>query len=145
MFADFDMHIYQLFGQHPREMRDDEMWARANAHPTFWSHMPLKDGARELWHALRHTNPTILTGCPKGDYDRAAAAKRDWWKRHFNHEQVITCLSRDKALHMKAPGDWLVDDMSKNTKKWMAAGGRAFRYAGDWEAAVRVLKLEGVA
>ena len=32
------------------------------------------------------------------------AAKKEWWKRHFDHELVVTCLSRDKALHIRRPG-----------------------------------------
>jgi hypothetical protein len=106
--------------------------------------MPLKPGARELWDAVKHVNPTVLTGCPKSDYDRAAVAKIAWWKEHFNHDAVITCLSRDKALHIKAEGDWLVDDMSKNCKRWAAAKGNALRYTGDWEGAISVLRQKGV-
>lgn len=144
VFADFDEHIHQLFGVYPRQMNDAEMWRRANAHPSFWDDMPLMPGAHEFFDAIKHVRPTVLTGCPKSDYDRAASAKLAWWKRHFGHEQVITCLSRDKALHMKNPGDWLVDDMSKNTKRWAAAGGQFIRYTGNWQMAIRILTDEGV-
>lgn len=144
VFADFDEHIFQLFGQYPNQMPDSEMWARANSHPAFWSDMPLKPGAIKLWNAVVHVNPTILTGCPKSDYDRAADAKRKWWKKHFDHEAVITCLSRDKPIHIRNEGDWLVDDMSKNCKRWATAGGKAIRYTGDVDGTVRVLTEQGV-
>lgn len=145
VFADFDQHIFDLFGQYPKDMNDDVMWAKANASDTFWSHMPLKPGAIELWEAIKHVEPTVLTGCPKGDYERASESKVAWWANgHFAHQKVITCLSKDKALHMKKPGDWLVDDMSKNTKRWEKAGGRAYRYDGDAQKCIAFLKAHGV-
>jgi 5'-nucleotidase len=143
VFADFDQHIFNLFGCYPREMDDADMWAKANANPEFWSDMPLKPGALELWEAVIHTKPTVLTGCPKSDYDRAVTHKLAWWERHFGHTQVITCLSRDKALHMKNPGDWLVDDMVKNCKRWEKAGGNAFVYRDNPTRVIEVLRGVG--
>lgn len=133
VYADFDGHIKELFGRWPWEMSDEEMWQKAAAHPEFWSHMPIKEGAEELWEFMKPHNPIILTGCPKSDYERAEKHKKEWWKKHFDHDQVITCLSRDKAKHMHAPGDVLVDDMIKNIKRWEKAGGRGvlFKNARD--------------
>lgn len=144
VFADFDQHIIDLFGSHPDAMNDDHMWAQANAREDFWDSMPVKAGGIELWEAIKHVEPTVLTGCPKGDYDRAAEKKVSWWANgHFAHKKVITCLSRNKALHMRRPGDILVDDMSRNCKRWEAAGGRAYRYDGDWRKCVAHLKAWG--
>lgn len=142
VFADFDQHIKDLFGKWPREMSDDEMWRLASAHPHFWNKMPLKPGARELWEFCKGHNPTVLTGCPKSDYDRAVEHKKAWWQYHFQHDKVITCLSRDKALHMIAPGDVLVDDMSKNIKRWEKAGGVGVLYRNHHQA-VEILKGMG--
>lgn len=145
VFADFDQNIFNLTGLWPHQLNDDEMWRLANASPTFWPDMPLKPGAVELWNAIKHVEPTVLTGCPKSDYQRAAEHKVSWWANgHFSHEKVITCLSKDKALHMRKPGDWLVDDMSKNCKRWEKAGGRSYRYDGDWQRCVAFLKAHGV-
>jgi hypothetical protein len=144
VFFDFDGHVKELFGGYPNQLGDAEMWRLANAHPNFFKIMPLRPEARDFWEAIKHVNPTVLTGCPKGDYDRAAEHKREAWEEHFQHAQVITCLSRDKALHIKNEGDWLVDDMGKNCKRWGAAGGKAIRYTGDWESVVKVLREQGV-
>lgn len=144
VFYDFNGHFQNLFGVHPDNIRDDDLWALANACPEFWPTMPLLPGARELWAAIQHVSPVVLTGAPKSDFANAAAHKRAAWARDFEHEQVIVCLSRDKALHLPHEGAWLIDDMSKNLKKWEKAGGRGYRYDGDWQRCVAVLKANGV-
>lgn len=142
VFADFDQHIFNLFGKFPREMSDQVMWEMASAHPEFWSHMPLKHGAQELWEFVKPYNPTVLTGCPKSDFDRAVEHKKAWWRHHFDHDNVITCLSRDKGMHIKNPGDILVDDMIKNIKRWEKAGGKGVWYKNHHQA-VEILKQLG--
>lgn len=144
VFFDFDGHVKDLFGAYPNQLGDAEMWRLANARPDFFRVMPLLPQAREFWEAIKHVNPTVLTGCPKSNYESAAVQKVEAWEAEFQHASVITCLSRDKALHMKRPGDWLVDDMSKNCKRWVSAGGNAIRYKGDWREAVRTLTDAGV-
>lgn len=126
--ADFDTHVFNLFGQKPQGMNDDRMWELINATPDFWPTMPIKAGGRELWAAVKHLNPIVLTGCPKSDYERSSAHKVEWWLTNWEHKDVITCLSRDKALHMEQPGDVLVDDMRKNLKRWEKAGGVGVLY-----------------
>jgi hypothetical protein len=144
VFANFDQHVLDLFGKTPNALGDAELWRLANSTENFWSDMPLMPGAREFFDAIKHVNPIVLTGCPKSDYDRAAKAKVAWWKRNFDHDNVITCLSKEKATYMKAEGDWLVDDMTKNCKRWAAAKGYAIRYKGDWEGTINALKLHDV-
>lgn len=144
VFADFDGHLKKLFGVFPHEVSDDEMWRLIHSDFRFWSEMPLLPGARELWDGIKHANPIVLTGCHKDNYDAIAAEKVVWWNTQFQHEQVITCLSKNKAFHMEQPGDWLVDDMVKNCKRWAKAHGKAIRYTGDWEGTLKVLRQEGV-
>lgn len=144
VFYDFHGHFQNLFGVHPDEIPDDEMWRLANANPAFWPTMPLKAGARELWAAISHVNPVVLTGAPKSDYANAASHKIEAWKRDFQHEAVIVCLSKDKALHLPHEGAWLIDDMSKNIKKWEKAGGRGYRYDGNHQRCIAVLRANGV-
>jgi 5'(3')-deoxyribonucleotidase len=124
VFASFDEHLLNTFGKPARDFGGDQhMWAAIDSVPNYWDDMPVMKGAREFWDKIKHLNPIVLTGCPKTSYEVAATAKHAWWQRHFNHYDVITCLSRNKSDHMKAPGDILIDDMSKNIKRWEAAGG----------------------
>lgn len=138
VFADFDRHCVDLFGASPNELGEQKLWEKVNedAH-AFWEGIPLMPGALEKWEAFKDYNPTFLTGCPRIGYDVAAAHKRVWLRRHFGDVPVITCLSRDKALHMNAPGDVLLDDRHSNIKRWSKAGGIAILYRhGQWEKAI---------
>ena len=141
--ADFDSHAENLFGRHPSKIPNDELWELVNADPErFWDGIPLMEGALEMFDTFRnqYENITFLTGCPRDGYDIAAAHKRVWLRRHFGDVPVITCLSRDKQLHMNAPGDVLLDDMPRNLKRWEAAGGVAIRYRrGQWREAIEAV------
>lgn len=143
VFYDFDAHVLALFGQTSRQLGDDRLWALATAHPDFWTKMPIKPGAQKLWDAVKHVNPMVLTGCPKSDYETAAAHKVVRWREDFDHSRVTTCLSRDKALHMEQPGDILVDDFVKNLKRWEKAGGIGILYKGDPDPVIEKLKALG--
>lgn len=129
VFGGFDEHHEALFGMRPDAIPDEQLWINVNADPDrFWGGMPLKAGALELWEVCRHLNPTFLTGCPRSGFEAAAAHKRVWLKEHFGDVPVITCLSRDKQLHMTAPGDVLLDDRHSNIRRWEKAGGLALLY-----------------
>ena len=52
---------------------------------------------------------------------------------------MITCFSRDKARHLKAPGDILVDDRNDTIRRWEKAGGYGIWYR-DAEQTVRDLR-----
>ena len=139
VLADFDAHAAALFGASPRELGDDRLWQLVEGLADFWTGIPLKAGAMDIWDVAKDQDPTFLTGCPRTGYDRAAAHKREWLRRHFGDVPVITCFSRDKARHLKAPGDILVDDRIVNIKRWEKAGGRGIRYR-DARQTVRDLR-----
>ena len=63
--------------------------------------------ARQLFDAVEHLKPTILTGLPLGNW--AARQKVEWAAEHFPGVSIITCMARDKHKHMK-PDDVLVDE-----------------------------------
>lgn len=139
VLAAFDEHVEELWGATPRELGDEELWARVGETPTFWSHMPVKAGAYELFEIGLPFGPSILTGCPKTGYDVAAAHKPEWIDKHFGQKYgikipVITCFSKDKPLHMKNPKDILVDDFIVNIKRWQKAGGTTVWYQNAEQA-----------
>ena len=158
VLAAFDEHVFDLYGGPPRGLTfdcpergllkgDAALWAHVNQDPEgFWSSIPVKEGAYELFETALPYNPTILTGCPRDGYDVAAAHKPLWIAEHFGKKYgvkvpVITCFSRDKPLHMKNPGDILVDDFIANIKKWQKAGGSTVWYQTA-DQAVRDLKAK---
>jgi len=129
VLADFDRHVQDLFGFHPRQIPDDDLWVLVQSLPDFWLTIPVKHGARDLWSAVQPYTPVILTGCPRSHYDLAAAHKVTWAKQHFGDTvNIITCLSRNKAQYLQSTDDILIDDRGSNVRRWRKAGGRAIYY-----------------
>ena len=86
----------------------------------FFEDLPLMPDAMDLFNAVQHLDPIILTGCPFGNW--APEQKMRWAARYFPGTRMITCMARDKHLHMQ-PGDILIDDREKHRAGWEAAGG----------------------
>ena len=59
----------------------------------------LLEDAWELFDAVEHLNPIIVTGVPLGGW--AEPQKLAWAAERFPGTQMIVCLSREKRLHMK--------------------------------------------
>lgn len=124
---------------HPRQYEDqfgeERFWQTLREHGSFYVDLPLLPGALELYQALRHMEPVILTGSPA---EWADEQKRVWGAKHFPETRMIVCKSRDKALHMK-PGDVLIDDYLKYRHLWEQAGGVFIHYQNA-EQALRELR-----
>ncbi len=124
VLADFDSLAIEIFGQHPRAaeaaLGTDEFWNQLRSHGSFYRDLPLLPDAQQLVRAVAHLNPIILTGCPQGGW--AESQKVAWAAHHFPHLDIVTCMSKDKRLHMQ-PGDILVDDFLKYRHLWEQAGG----------------------
>jgi hypothetical protein len=124
VLADFDAGAQRLLGMKPREFERKHsigrMWARLASAPDFYGTLPLIPGALDLFAAVRHLDPVILTGLPLGKW--AAPQKVRWAAEHFPGTRIITCMARDKRNHARE-GDVLVDDMLKYQHLWEESGG----------------------
>ncbi len=125
VLADFDAGSRALLGgmtPHQFEERHGkrEFWRRLANAPDFYNTLPLMADAQDLFDAVAHLRPTILTGLPLGTW--AAPQKVAWAERHFPGTPIITCMARDKVRYM-AEGDVLVDDRADHRGKWEEAGG----------------------
>ena len=124
VLADFDRGAEAVLGMHPRvfEARHGRgpFWARLAQTSDFFARLPLMPGALELFEAVRHLDPVILTGIPRGNW--AAGQKVRWAAQHFPGTRIITCLAVDKREHCRE-GDVLVDDTLKHRHLWEGAGG----------------------
>ena len=124
VLADFDTGAAAVLGMHPRAFEKrhgpGRFWARLAKAPDFYFGLPLLDGAAELFEAVRHLDPIILTGLPRGAW--AADQKVRWAAQHFPGTRIITTLARDKRNHAKQ-GDVLVDDQLRHAHLWEEAGG----------------------
>jgi hypothetical protein len=124
VLADFDAGAKALLGMMPRAFEakrgKGEFWKRLARADNFYGSLPLMADARELFDAVRHLQPTVLTGLPLGKW--AAPQKLEWVEAHFPGTPVITCMARDKVKYMTS-GDVLVDDQERHRHLWDDAGG----------------------
>ena len=124
VLADFDAGAIELLGMTPMEFEQrfgrGEFWKRLAGHGNFYGALPEMPDAQQLFLAVKHLNPTILTGLPLGKW--AAPQKERWAAKHFPGVPIITTMARQKHLHME-PGDVLVDDRENHRHLWENAGG----------------------
>jgi len=123
VLADFDLGARRLLGLRPKDFIAKHgrgaFWKRLAKAKNFYGTLPEMPDARRLFDAVKHLEPTILTGLPMGSW--AAPQKIEWAAEHFPGVPIITCMARDKHKHMH-PGDVLVDDREKHRKAYEEAG-----------------------
>ena len=123
VLADFDKGARALLGLSPRDFiarhGRGRFWSRLAKAKNFYGDLSEMPDARLLFGAVKHLEPTILTGLPLGSW--AAPQKVKWAAEHFPGVPIITCMARDKHKHMH-PGDVLVDDREKHREAYEAAG-----------------------
>jgi hypothetical protein len=124
VLADFDKGATALLGLPPRAYEKKHglgrFWAKLASAPDFYFSLPLMPDAMALFEAVRHLDPVILTGLPRGNW--AADQKVRWAAHHFPGTRIITTMARDKRDHAKE-GDVLVDDQERHRHLWLEAGG----------------------
>lgn len=124
VLADFDKRAKEILGTCPREFEGKEgekdLWDKLYSVPDFFYSLDLMPDAMELYSAVKHLHPVILTGKPRGDW--AVEQKLRWRRKYFPNVPMIVCPSKDKFLYAK-PGDVLVDDWLKHKPTWVTGGG----------------------
>lgn len=122
VLADFDTGYRNAFDNWKGLAKDDVDWGKVRAYRDFYENLPPMPDFQELWDAVKHHNPIILTGLPVS-VPEAQYNKRAWVNKHLGWEvPMIGCLSREKCLHGK-PGDVLIDDWEKWKHLWVGMGG----------------------
>ncbi len=124
VLADFDTGAAAVLGLPPRAFEErygaGAFWRKLARATDFYGGLPLMPDAMELFRAVAHLRPIVLTGLPRGGW--AAEQKVRWAARHFPGVQIITTMARNKRDHAK-PGDVLVDDQLRHAHLWEQAGG----------------------
>lgn len=143
VLADFDQGAEAILGMSPREFEKrhgpGEFWKRLARAPDFFGALPLMPDAMQLYAAVRHRNPVILTGMPRGKW--AEPQKRRWAARHFPEVPVITTMAALKHEH-RHPGDVLVDDRDNYRHLWEEEGG-IFVHHKDAQSSIAALEELG--
>ncbi|MBW8297317.1 hypothetical protein [Sphingopyxis sp.] len=144
VLADFESRAGEILGMHPRAFEKRRglptFWRELARASDFYASLPLLPGARRLFQAVRHLDPVILTGCPRGGW--AEAQKVRWAAEHFPGTRIITCMAIDKRRHGQR-GDILVGDRLKHRHLWEAMGGN-FVHHRDVEATLAALRSLGL-
>ena len=143
VLADFDRGATRVFGMLPGEYERrfglKKFWSKLAGTPDFFNTLDLLPDAMDLFEAVRHLNPVILTGLPRGNW--AEPQKRRWAERHFPGTEVITTTAALKREHCR-PGDALVDDRDKYRPLWEGAGG-VFIHHRNAATSIRLLRENG--
>lgn len=144
VLADFDTHAKSILKTNSTTEYENlhgaqAFWDGLRADPNFYYNLPVMPDAFELYHAVMHLRPIILTGIPSSWPDVVEQKKA--WVRDFIDPtlQVITCYSRDKVKHMANPGDVLVDDLLKYRNLWIKGGG-VFVHHTSAKNSIEILK-----
>jgi len=121
VLADFDKRFFELAGEPSRGFEDKygakEFWKIIAKDENFFENLDLLPGAQELYDAVKHLNPPILTGIPHGDW--AQPQKLRWRDKHFPEAEMICCPSRDKFKHMEEGKlNVIIDDWAKHQHIW---------------------------
>jgi hypothetical protein len=124
VLADFDRAATELLGMPPRLFEKSHglgaFWREIARHPDFYGSLPLMPDTMALFDAVRHLDPVILTGLPRGTW--AAPQKVRWAAEHFPGTRILTVMAVDKRYHTQQ-GDILIDDQLKHAHLWEEAGG----------------------
>src|SRR6185295_1674286 len=80
VLADFDLAVRELLGMNAKAFiarhGRGEFWKRLARAPNFYGSLAEMPDARQLFDAVRHLKPAILTGLPIGNW--AAPQKVEW-------------------------------------------------------------------
>lgn len=144
VLADFDTLAEELFGMPSREYEDlhggESFWQVLEDHPAFFEHLSLMPDATYLWERIAHLNPTILTGCPKGDW--AQPQKMRWVKDKFGSAPLITCRSRDKRNFMEEDAlNVIIDDWPQRRALWEEHGGIWIHHTSARESLLQLQQI----
>ena len=124
VLADFDKGAAAVLGMHPRAFEKrfglGKFWQKLATAPDFYFGLPLLPDANRLFDAVKHLDPIILTGLPRGNW--AADQKVRWAAKYFPGTRIITTMAKDKRNHAKE-GDVLVDDQKRHAHLWEEIGG----------------------
>lgn len=124
VLADFDSGFESKFGMTSNEFEEvnstKSFWQTIRNDLNFFGTLPLMPDALELYDAVKHLRPIILTGVPFGQW--AEHQKFKWRDNHFKGVPMVTCRSKDKRDYCQ-PGDVIIDDLAKYKLLWEEAGG----------------------
>lgn len=145
VLAGFDKHFLKITGMAGQDFEDKygtgKFWKTVQTSGEFFYDLEMMEDAQELYDAVKHLNPIILTGTPS--HDEAIHQKVRWVRKFFGKKQVVICCKSKNKYHYCFEGDVLVDDFLKHSQKWIDAGG-TFVHHTSAKSSIDKLKELGV-
>jgi len=140
VLVDFEKGASAIFGKRIQEVPPKRLWSTAARTPGFYSNLPWMPDGKELWSAIKHLNPTILTAAPKGSW--AEKQKREWVDRELGAEMKMI-VSTNKFEHCPRgdPIPILIDDRMIHCEAWQLAGGIPIFHTDAKSTIQRLLEL----
>ncbi len=134
----------------PKQRYSAADWDLLRSDPHIFLNLPLMPRANELVDLARGYRDRLgwglvfLTAIPhNNDVPWTFHDKFTWAQGHYPDIAVhFGPYSEDKHLHVKQPGDILVDDRLDNCESWTAAGGLAVRVGRSLDSAILALELD---
>lgn len=145
VLVDFDGFIKRQFGKNFKELNNDWVWNELAKYKDLYAILDPTIDAFELWDAINHLNPQILTAVPsKIEMQRAPLDKIEWVKKYLgkNVEVKFGPYSIDKQKWCK-PGDVLIDDNYLNVSQWNDKGGIGILHSVA-DNTIKQLKSKGI-
>eukprot|EP01041_Mallomonas_annulata_P001645 gene1645-3184_t len=97
VLADFDRAVLQLFKRKSTEISPKVLWSRISANESFYTSMPVAEGASRLWRTLSksygNVNVTVTVISPSTRNKTIDNQKQVWFQKHFatatgTHQQI---------------------------------------------------------
>uniref|UniRef100_A0A7S2EM95 Uncharacterized protein n=1 Tax=Trieres chinensis TaxID=1514140 RepID=A0A7S2EM95_TRICV len=165
VLVDFDSGVRKIFnGRGPDDISSQgQMWAAISRQPSFYADLPWTKDGRDLWNAIKHLRPNILTGVPrtkKSRQEKVAWCTRelgvqtnhvDMAGKKSSHERVegrivegvvnvITCWSKNKH-HESRDGAVLIDDRESLGGEWRKKGGIFIHHTSSTTTIEKLIQL----
>jgi hypothetical protein len=147
VLADFDKKAIEMLGVTPREYErkngPSHFWRDLYQIPDFFFVLEPMPDAYDLVNAVKHLNPTILTGLPRHE-EEATDQKQRWRAKYFPELPMITVKSALKFEHMHPEcRNILVDDWNRYKHVWEDNGGEFVLHTSAADS-IKQLKEMGV-
>ena len=127
----WDSGVKNLLGSNMTASQDKDFWKTLHSFSEeevreWWANLEWAPGGKELWSYVSKFNPSILSAPDQNKKYREACEKGkvDWIKKNLRPQpaRMIFQVNKEKNAHKFAI---LIDDRTKNTVPWEAAGGTA--------------------
>jgi 5'(3')-deoxyribonucleotidase len=147
VLANFDKLATEILGgmysrDYEEKFGTDAFYAALDSHGSFFKSLELLPDALELFDAVKHLHPIILTGAPM-NMPSSFFHKIDWIEEKFGiNQRFIICQSKNKFLYC-SEGDIIVDDWPKHSQKWIDQGG-IWVHHDNAKSSIDVLKNLGI-